>query len=134
MPSSEVNPEYEVHSWWETKSLGQPTIQTRQLAKESLNKPTTMMTLKWALLSVLPCVVSSFSHQGLKRYVTGLKSTIDTATVPPSTEDLVQLKSELVKVCCRSPKAALSEVCDLVQGLESTAEMVSAIASWRHIP
>mmetsp|Transcript_10078 Transcript_10078/g.14795 ORF Transcript_10078/g.14795 Transcript_10078/m.14795 type:complete len:280 (+) Transcript_10078:88-927(+) len=56
------------------------------------------------------------------RYDKVLFSTVDADTAAPSEEDLKELKSALVFVCKKQPRASMQEVKDAIQELEAVGE------------
>ena len=54
-----------------------------------------------------------------------LFSTVDADAVAPSEQDLKELKSALVFVCKKQPKASIQEVKDAIQEVEAVGEQVS---------
>lgn len=86
-----------------------------------LNASLTMMKLSTLLL--LPALCSAFVAPHA-RPQTRLFSTIDANLVPPTSEELNDLKTKLVSLCNRDPKASIQEVRDAVDEVESLGEQV----------
>lgn len=73
-------------------------------------------TICWALLPF------HFARESSRLF-----STVESTSVCPSLKDLDELKTALVFMCNRKPAAALQEVRDAVEKLESLGEQVRTV-------
>jgi hypothetical protein len=86
-----------------------------------------MATIRLCVLLLLPTICEAFLPSHVARGSSRLFSTVESATVSPTLKDLDELKTALVFVCNRKPAAALQEVRDAVEKLESLGEQVRTV-------